>query len=189
MTNAGRQARYRGMRLTGAATVAAALGAALALPSCAPAGNTPTPIAATPLTSDRAALTDDISIEIRLRPDGREEEVIKFDDPSHVAVLEFTIQPGAVFPWHTHPGLAFAGIDQGELIYVYADDCVERTYPAGAMFVDPGGDNVHTAYNPSESRETVVVATFINTPAEGALTLPVDEEESARLDEKCRIDR
>jgi hypothetical protein len=32
-----------------------------------------------------------------------------------------------------------------ELIYIYADDRVERSYPAGNMFVDPGGDNVHMA--------------------------------------------
>ncbi len=128
-------------------------------------------------------------MEIRLRPEGRSEEVIQFDDPSRFAVFRFTIQPGAVFPWHTHPGLALAGVQQGELVYVYADDCVERSYPGGTMFIDPGGDNVHTAFNPSSSEEAVVVATFINAPEEGGLTLPVDDDESARLDEECGIER
>lgn len=57
------------------------------------------------------------------------------------------------------------------------------------MFVDPGGDNIHSAFNPSESEETVVVATILNAPSEGALTLPVEDAENQRLDQKCGIQR
>ncbi len=142
-----------------------------------------------PLSSERTTLTDDVSIAVRLQPGNRPEQVIEFEDPSYIAVFRFTVPPGEIFPWHTHPGLALSGVQQGELVYIYADDCVERPYPAGTMFVDPGGDNVHTAYNPSESEETVVVVTFLNAPADGGLTLPVDGTEGARLDERCGIDR
>lgn len=142
-----------------------------------------------PLTRERTTLTDDVSIAVRLQPGDRPEQVIEFEDPSHIAVFRFTVPPGEIFPWHTHPGLALSGVQQGQLVYVYADDCIERPYPAGTMFVDPGGDNVHTAYNPSESEETVVVVTFLNAPADGGLTLPVDEAQGARLDERCGIDR
>jgi quercetin dioxygenase-like cupin family protein len=134
-------------------------------------------------------LTDNVSIEIRLQPEGRPERVLELDDPSRVTVVEFTIQPGAIFPWHTHPGPALAAVEQGELVYIYADDCVERPYPAGTMFIDPGGDNIHSAFNPSESEETIVVATILNAPDEGALTLPVDDAENQRLDQKCGIQR
>jgi quercetin dioxygenase-like cupin family protein len=148
----------------------------------------PEPISATPL-NDRSMLTDNVSIEIRLQPEGRPERVLELDDPSRVTVVEFTIQPGAIFPWHTHPGPALAAVEQGELVYIYADDCVERPYPAGTMFIDPGGDNIHSAFNPSESEETIVVATILNAPDEGALTLPVDDAENQRLDQKCGIQR
>ncbi|NMF86549.1 cupin domain-containing protein [Nodosilinea sp. P-1105] len=148
----------------------------------------PEPITANPL-SDRTQLTDNVSFDIRLQPEGRPEQVLELDDPSRITVVEFTIQPGAIFPWHTHPGPALAGVQQGELIYIYADDCIERPYPTGTMFIDPGGDNVHSAFNPSETEETIVIATILNAPNEGGLTLPVDEAENQRLDQKCGIQR
>ena len=48
-----------------------------------------------------------------------------------------TVQPGAQFPWHTHPGAVIVNIAQGELVYVEASDCIERPYPAGTAFLDP----------------------------------------------------
>ncbi|MBS9403945.1 cupin domain-containing protein [Halomonas sp. TRM85114] len=152
-------------------------------------GGAAAPITARQLSDERTRFTDNVSIEIHLQPEGREELIIALDDPSDVVVYEFTIQPGAVFPWHTHPGLVLAGVQQGELIYIYADDCVERPYPTGTMFIDPGGDNVHTAVNPSETAETVVVATFLDSPSEGPLTIPVDEERGRQLDQHCGVQR
>ncbi len=149
----------------------------------------PKPIAIEPVTSERAAFTDNVEIEIRLQPEGRPEQVLDLTAPSQVSVLKITVQPGAAFPWHTHPGPVLAGVEKGELIYIYADDCVERRYPRGTMFVDPGGENVHTAYNPSANDEAVVIATFLNAPKEGKLTLPVDEQEGQQLDRNCDFDR
>ncbi|MCC5809095.1 MAG: cupin domain-containing protein [Ectothiorhodospiraceae bacterium] len=170
------------------AVAGTAFAATLALSGLAHADDNPTPIHAEPL-SERTTFTDDVGFEIRLRPDGREQEVVTIDDPSRIAMFKFTIQPGAYFPWHTHPGLAVASMQQGELVYIYADDCVERPYPTGTTFIDPGGDNVHTAYNPGDAEEAIVMVTFIGAPAEGSLTEPANEEESARLDERCGIER
>ena len=46
------------------------------------------------------------------------------------------------------------------LVYVGAEDCNELDYPAGTAFFDLGHGHVHSAYNPSETEETVFVATF-----------------------------
>jgi quercetin dioxygenase-like cupin family protein len=172
----------------GAAGITLAV-AVVALSPRAVGGVGPDPITAVPIGGERTVLTDDVGIDIRLGVEGREELLIEYSDASHVAVVEITVQPGAAFPWHTHPGTALAGLQDGELIYVYADDCVERSYPAGTMFIDPGGDNVHMAFNPSYTTAAVVVVTFIGVPAEGGLTLPVDEAQQAALDEACGIVR
>ena len=176
-----------------AAVLVLAAGALLAVntgPSGAEAA--PDPIAAEPLT-ERHEFPDDVAVQIRDRPDGRSTEVINLRDASNIAVVEITIQPGAAFPWHTHPGPVLAtvaeGDEDGAFVYIYPDDCVERPYEVGEAFVDPGGDNIHMAYNPSDTEETVVIATFIGVPEDGPLTLPVNEAEGAALDEQCGVDR
>ena len=164
--------------------------------------DTPDPIVGDELTSVlvdgqpvpmRGAFTDDVRVQVRDRPGGRPTEVVNLRDASHHAVMRITIQPGAMFPWHTHPGPVLVTIVEGDpegaFKYIYADDCVERPYGVGEAFVDPGGDNVHTAYNPSAAYETVVYATFLGVPSEGPLTVPLDSEEAAALDDKCGIER
>ena len=158
----------------------------------APTGSTHTPAsveAPAPITTElltgRHEFTDDIAAQIRLKPDGRPLKVVNLHDASSMVVLKITVQPGARFPWHTHPGPVMVAVTQGDLVYVYGDDCVERTYPTGTALVDPGF-NVHFAFNPS-GRETVLIATFIGVPATGPLTLPVDAGTSAALDAKCGV--
>jgi quercetin dioxygenase-like cupin family protein len=97
--------------------------------------------------------------------------VIKAKDPSRTLVARFTVQPGAQFPWHTHAGPVIVNVTRGALVYVDADDCVERTYPAGTAFVDSGHGHVHTALNRT-GEETELVATFFEAPAEGSLPIP-----------------
>jgi hypothetical protein len=177
-------------------TVAAilALAAALLAIGTNPSGavHGPEPIQAEPLTQ-RHTFTDDVAIQVRDKPDGRSTEVVNLRDASNIAVVEITIPPGAQFPWHTHPGPVLASVVEGDedgaFVYVYADDCVERPYDIGEAFVDPGGKNIHTAYNPSDTEETVVIATFLGVPDEGDLTVPVSEDKGAYLDEKCGIER
>jgi quercetin dioxygenase-like cupin family protein len=91
-------------------------------------------------------------------------------DLSSVAVARFTVQPGAQFPWHSHAGPVLVTVTEGELVYVMADGCAERSYPAGTAFLDPGRGHVHSAYNPTDG-ETVIVATFTEAPADGPLSI------------------
>jgi quercetin dioxygenase-like cupin family protein len=147
----------------------------------------PDPIVIESLT-ERQAFTDDVALRITHDLEGLSRQVIEFDDASHLAILRATIQPGVVFPWHTHPGTVLISVTEGDFVFMFAEDCVPREYTAGTVVVDPG-NSAHTAYNPSTDVETVVVATFLGVPAEGDLTIPVDEAESARLDEACGLDR
>jgi hypothetical protein len=154
-----------------AAIGALALGAAFITPSAA--DGEPPPIAVELLTP-RSQFTDEVSGQIRLKLDGQTTNVLNMADMSRVATAKITVQPGARFPWHTHPGPVIVNVAQGQLTYVYASDCVERPYPAGTLFVDPGRGNVHTAFNPT-NEVAVVYAQFFEVPATGALTIPVDD--------------
>ena len=118
----------------------------------------------------RGAVTDDVTASLTIAYEGADEVVIDLPDLTHVAVARITMQPGAQFPWHTHPGPVLVTVTQGELVYVMADGCMQHTYAAGSAFVDPGRGNVHTAFNPTHG-ETVIVATFTEMTADGPLTL------------------
>lgn len=145
------------------------------------------PITVKPLTQ-RAPFDGTVSAQIRQELDGLSPHVINYEDASNLVVVEFTIQPGAVFPWHTHPGTVLVNVTQGELVFVFADDCVPRHYSAGSALIDPG-NTVHTAFNPGESEKTVVIATLIGAPDEGPLMLPVESDKNAALDKECGIER
>lgn len=145
------------------------------------------PITAEPLTG-RAAFSGDVSMAITQQLQGLSEHVVDFDDASHTVVVRFTIGPGAVFPWHTHPGMVLINIVEGEFVFLFAEDCARREYGPGSALIDPG-NTVHTSYNPSSENDVVVMATLIGVPAEGSLTIPVDAGEGAALDEKCGIER
>jgi hypothetical protein len=135
------------------------------------AQESPPPIATEFLTG-RATFTDDVDVMFRIKHDGAT-AVVNTDDPSRTVVARFTVQPGAQFPWHTHNGPVIVNVVEGELVYVPADDCVERPYPAGTAFVDPGHGHVHTAFNRTDD-VTVFVASFLEAPAEGPLVVPAE---------------
>ncbi len=135
----------------------------------------PPPAIAVSLLTPRAGgvFTDDVALQFRFKLDGNPTRVINTSEPSQTITARITVQPGAQFPWHTHPGPVLVNVTQGELVYVAANDCVHRHYPEGTAFVDPGRGNVHTAYSASEG-ETILVATFFEVPATGPLTIPVE---------------
>ncbi len=163
--------RKRGAASAAAALIAVLLISASVVPSAAQ--EPPPPIGVEPLT-DRAVFTDDVDLKIKNKLDGKATEVVKVKDPSRTVTARFTVQPGAVFGWHTHPGPVVVNVVEGELVYVAADDCVERDYPAGTAFVDAGGDHVHNAFNRTDG-PTVLVATFFGMPpAPDPLTIPAD---------------
>jgi hypothetical protein len=118
----------------------------------------------------RGEFTDDMSASFRIGYEGTDPMTIDVPNLSRMAVARITIQPGARFPWHTHPGPVLVTVTQGELVYVMADDCVERSYAAGTGFVDHGHGMIHAAMNPTDG-ETVVIATFLEVTADGPLTI------------------
>lgn len=129
----------------------------------------PPPIAVELLTQ-RAVFPDDVSLQIRHKLDGHATEVSNSNSPSRTVVAKITVQPGAQFPWHTHPGPVIVNVAQGELTYIMAHDCVERPYAIGTAFVDPGRGMVHTAINRT-GEVTVLIATFFEVPPTGPLTI------------------
>jgi quercetin dioxygenase-like cupin family protein len=159
--------KKRGAALA-AALIAVLLVTANVLPTEA---QEPPPPIATEFLTDRAVFTDNVDLKIKTKLDGKATRVVKAKDPSRTVVARFTVQPGAQFPWHTHRGPVIVNVVQGELVYVGAEDCVQRHYPAGTAFVDLGHGHVHTAFNPTDE-ETVFVATFFEAPAAGPLLIP-----------------
>lgn len=123
--------------------------------------------------------SDEVAVQIRNRFWGRGTDVMNMQDASNIVVAKVTIQPKAVFPWHTHPGPVLVTVVQGDLTYVLADDCLPRLYPTGTAVVDEGFGNVHTAYNPNDSGETVLIATFLGVPFGGPLTIPAEGPDPA----------
>jgi len=130
----------------------------------------PPPIVGEPLTT-RAVFADDIGLTFKLKLHGSGTDVIDVKNPSSTAIVRYTVQPGAYFPWHTHTGPVVVNVVSGALTYVGAEDCAQRTYAAGQAFVDPGQGHVHTAFNPTNV-PTVLVAAFFHAPAEGPLLIP-----------------
>lgn len=179
--------RKRVVAFTAALAVVVLIGAGIA-PSIAQ--ETPPPIAAEFLTG-RAEFPDDVDLKIEIEPGGEEEdddeggpdrdEVVRVDDPTHTVTGRFTVQPGAQFPWHTHAGPVIVNVVEGTLVYVAAEDCEHRSYPAGTAFVDSGHGHVHSAFNPGEE-ETIFVATFLEAPGgTEPLLIPADPPEGCVL--------
>lgn len=172
-----------GLHACTAIASASALAAVAALG--ASATSQPEPITAEPLI-ERHSFSGEVSVQLTQTLDGLSPHEVEIDDASMLSVMEFTIQPGAVFPWHTHPGTVLVSLAQGELDFIFAEDCTERRLRPGTAIVDPG-NAVHTARNPGDET-TIVIATLLGAPAEGGLTLPVDADAAAALDEQCGIE-
>jgi quercetin dioxygenase-like cupin family protein len=162
--------KTRGVVLAAATSIALLLIGVNVLPSAA---QEPPPPIGTELLTDRAVFTDNVDLKVKTKLDGKAPRVVNVTDPSRTVTARFTIQPGVQFPWHTHPGPVIVNVVQGELVFVGADDCVQRDYAAGTAFVDLGHGHVHTAFNPTDE-ETVLVATFFEAPAEGPLLIPAE---------------
>jgi quercetin dioxygenase-like cupin family protein len=162
----------RGLKWAVPVAVAGAVAAGAVAVGTLQAQTPPPPIAVEVLTQ-RAVFTDDVELQIRNKLDGQATDVSNSRHPSRTVVAKITVQPGAQFPWHTHPGPVIVNIAQGELTYIMAHDCVDRPYAAGTAFVDPGRGMVHTAINRTGG-VTVLLATFFEVPQTGPLTIPVE---------------
>ena len=181
--NAGPRPRRRFSAAMAAGLLVLAAGAAAVVggASDAQAAQDPEPIAVEVL-SKHAAFPDDVSVQVKRKLPGQGADVLNLKDAGQVVTARLVIQPGAAFPWHTHPGPVIVTVTQGELVYQQASDCVERVYGTQEAFVDPG-PKIHTAWNPGDE-ETVLVATFFGVPMNadgtgGAVTIP-DPDQSNR---------
>jgi len=165
------EAHVRSKRAIVAASAALMIVAVSVLPALAE--EPPPPIVGEPLTG-RAVFVDDIGLKIKISHDGSETTVVNSREPSHTAVVRYTVQPGAQFPWHTHAGPVMVNVVSGALTYIDPEEgCAERTYTAGQAFVDAGHGHVHSAFNPTGS-PTILIATFFEAPASGPLLIPAD---------------
>jgi hypothetical protein len=130
------------------------------------------------LLTPLAEFTDDVSILIRNKFPDRRTDALNVRDGSNIATVRVTFQPGAVFPWHTHPGPVLIAVAEGDFVYAMSEDCIHRWYPEGTAVVDAGFGMEHMAYNPSLTEETVVYATFLGVPDGGPLTILTEGPES-----------
>ena len=156
-----------------AACVATAAFGATTLPSTAQVA----PITSEPL-GPRSVFPDQVDVKFKVKDSDGKMTVVSTKDPSRTAVVKFTVQPGARFPWHTHPGPVVVNVAEGTLVYIDSDDCGEVAYSAGEAFVDSGHGHVHSAYNPGTT-PTVIYATFFELPATGSPTIVADAPDCA----------
>jgi len=156
--------RTKRVSLPAAVIGAIAVLAVLVLPASAQL-----PITVEPLTP-RSLLTDDVSGQLRIKEAGGPTTTINMEDLSRVVTARIALEPGAMFPWHTHSGPVLVTVAEGALVYINGEDCSERTYQAGEAFFDTGHGHVHSAVNRTAG-VTVLYATFLQVLASGPLTL------------------
>ena len=85
---------------------------------------------------------------------------LKTKGASDLYVLQNTIQPGATFGWHSHPGPSLVIVKSGTATFYMADDptCTPNVVQAGSGFVDDGHDTHVVRNEGSVDLVTVVVS-------------------------------
>jgi quercetin dioxygenase-like cupin family protein len=126
----------------------------------------------TPTLIAGPVVLDSMDIKIKDRDSDYELE-LKTEGLSSARVVHFTVEPGADFGWHSHPGPVFVMVEAGTLTYYDAHDIVD--YEAGTGFVDEGGDHVHSARNDTD--DPVEIVAFFLTPLGKALRIDAPEPE------------
>ena len=92
--------------------------------------------------------------------------------PSLLTVQSVIIEPGAVVPWHTHPGWENTVVTSGEVVLVAASDpsCAPRRVGAGQAFDIPAR-TPHSARNDGRAPARLIV-TYLGTPPGASLASP-----------------
>ena len=87
---------------------------------------------------------------------------LKTKGASDLYVLQNTIQPGATFGWHSHPGPSLVIVKSGTATVYMADDptCSPEQVSAGSGFVDNGHDT-HVVRNEGSVDLVTVVVSFV----------------------------
>lgn len=91
--------------------------------------------------------------------------------PSQLTVQSVTIAPGAVVPWHTHPGAENSVVVAGQVLLTVASaPCSPRRLGPGQAFDIPTG-MPHTARNEGSVPARLIV-TYLGTPPGVPLASP-----------------
>lgn len=95
------------------------------------------------------------------------------------AVQQVTINPGGTTGWHTHPGVTFVAVAQGEgvLYHAGASSCPSERSAAGTGFYQTEAD-VHTFRNEG-STALVLYAFYLLPPATPNTSIRVDQPQPA----------
>jgi quercetin dioxygenase-like cupin family protein len=97
---------------------------------------------------------------------------VKGTGGTDVVVQKVTFEPGAVAPWHTHPGPETAIIASGAITIFMSDhpQCAGHEYKPGQVFLGTG-NVVHQAKNLGKEPAQLVI-TYFNVPAGGPVATP-----------------
>ena len=95
------------------------------------------------------------------------------------AVQQVTINPGGTTGWHTHPGVTFVAVAQGEgtLYHAGASSCPSEKAPAGTGFYQTEAD-VHTFRNEG-STVLVLYAFYLLPPGTPNTAIRTDQPQPA----------
>jgi len=108
----------------------------------------------------RGEFVDEVAATIKSKGQDNGTEVTHIKDASDMVVLEITLQPGGLGPWHTHSGGGLlVNMGPGTLTNVVGEDCEPRQFFPGEAFVDPGHGVLHAVRNDG-LEEVVLVAVF-----------------------------
>jgi quercetin dioxygenase-like cupin family protein len=164
-----------GGRALGAGLAAMSLAGALA--GCGASGGTPPSTGRTSAPTSAAASASPVSGVVRTQlaqgtmPDAV--RIVVTTGPSQLTVQSVTIQPGAVVPWHIHPGWENTVVTAGQVVLVVAGDggCSPRQVGAGQAF-DVPARRPHSARNAGSVPARLIV-TYLGTPPGASLATPV----------------
>lgn len=88
---------------------------------------------------------------------------LKSHEASDVVVNSTSVAPGGDTGWHSHAGPVFVVVTAGIFTMYHGDDldCQPMTYPAGTVFIEPGGlEDVHIGRNEGTTTLSWVATTI-----------------------------
>src|SRR5580765_1941277 len=122
--------------------------------------------------TDAAGNAVPVQTDFKIKVKEISESVILDPNSQDNIFMRICVQPGAAFPWHTHPGAVVVNVKSGIFSLYDGDDltCTGEVYGAGQAFVDKGHGHVHTARNESGSPVELLVL-FLDVPKDAASPL------------------
>jgi quercetin dioxygenase-like cupin family protein len=150
-----------------------AVGLAGALAGCGSSGGATSSRTATPATAAGSPTAASGVVRTQLAQGTMADPLhIVTTSPSQLTVQSVTIAPGAVVPWHIHPGAESTVVVAGQVLLTVASaPCAPRRLGPGEAFDIPAG-MPHTARNEGDLPARLIV-TYLGTPPGVPLARPV----------------